>query len=98
MFYIRTADPLTRTAPWLEKMEGGLEYLKDVIIEDILGIGEDLEKQMEELISKYECEWKEAVKNPKIRRRFAHFFNSDEEDSNIRFVPMRDQQMPTPWK
>ncbi len=38
MFYIRTAGRLQRTAVWMENMEGGLEYLKDVIIHDQLGI------------------------------------------------------------
>ncbi len=28
MFYIKTADPLTRTATWLNKMEGGIDYLQ----------------------------------------------------------------------
>ncbi|GAL67481.1 nitrite reductase [NAD(P)H] large subunit [Jejuia pallidilutea] len=47
MFYMRTAKPLQRTAAWQEKLEGGLEYLKEVIIEDKLGIAEDLEKEMQ---------------------------------------------------
>jgi nitrite reductase (NADH) large subunit len=98
MYYIRTADPLTRTATWLEKLDGGLDYLKELIIEDCLGIGNELEQQMEELISRYQCEWKEVIDNPKIRQRFSHFFNSEEEDTNIRYVKMRDQHMPAPWK
>ena len=68
MFYIKTADPLTRTATWLNKMEGGLDYLRDVIVNDSLGIGEDLEMEMKELIANYHCEWKKVVENPALTR------------------------------
>lgn len=50
MFYIRTADKLQRTARWVENLPGGIEYLKDVILKDKLGIAEDLEKQMQALV------------------------------------------------
>jgi nitrite reductase (NADH) large subunit len=50
MFYIRTADRMQRTSVWRDNMEGGLEYLKAVIIDDSLGIGEELEKQMQYLV------------------------------------------------
>lgn len=98
MFYIKTAPPLTRTAPWLEKLEGGIDYLKQVIVEDSLGIAQALEDEMAILIQNYQCEWQEAVNNPEIRKRFKHFINSDEEDHNMRFVKLRDQKMPKPWK
>jgi nitrite reductase (NADH) large subunit len=94
MFYIKTAQPLTRTSKWLADLEGGLGYLKDVIVRDSLGIGEKLEAEMQELISHYKCEWKEVVRNPELRKKFRHFVNSGETDSNIKFVPLRDQKMP----
>lgn len=94
MFYIKTADPLTRTSKWLASMEGGLSHLKEVIVRDSLGIGEKLEAEMQELIAHYKCEWKEVVQNPELRKKFRHFINSDEIDSNIKFVPLRDQKMP----
>ena len=97
MYYIRTAGPLVRTAPWLDKLDGGLEYLKQVIIEDSLGIAEDLEKEMQGLVNSYECEWKQAIEDPIIRKRFKHFVNSDDTDDNLAFVPMRGQKMPKPW-
>lgn len=97
MYYIKTAGPLVRTAPWLEKLEGGIEYLKQVVIEDSLGIAEDLEKEMAELVGKYECEWKQAIENPEMMKRFKHFVNSDDTDDNLVFVPMRDQKMPKAW-
>lgn len=98
MFYMRTAKPLQRTAAWQERLEGGLEYLKDVIINDKLGIAEDLEKEMETLVNKFECEWTQAVNDPKMMKRFNHFVNSEEDDDNLVFVPMREQKMPELWK
>jgi nitrite reductase (NADH) large subunit len=97
MFYIRTADPLTRTATWLNKMEGGLEYLSDVIIRDSLGIVSELEKEMEELIKHYQCEWKKVVEDPALRARFKHFVNDDSEDETLSFVDMRGQKRPADW-
>ncbi|KJD36580.1 nitrite reductase [Tamlana sedimentorum] len=98
MLYMRTAKPLQRTAAWQERLEGGLEYLKEVIIEDKLGIAKDLEEEMQTLVNKFECEWTQAVNDPEMMKRFNHFVNSKEEDDNIVFVPMRDQKMPEPWK
>lgn len=97
MFYMRTAKPLQRTAAWQERLEGGLEYLKEVIIDDKLGITEDLETEMQALVNKFECEWTQAVNDPEVMKRFNHFVNSEEEDDNIVFVPLREQKMPEPW-
>ena len=97
MYYIRTAGPLVRTAPWLEKLEGGIEYLKKVVIEDSLGIAEELEKEMEGLVNKYECEWKQAIEDPNLKKRFRHFVNSDDTDDNLVFVPMREMKKPKAW-
>lgn len=97
MFYIKTADPLTRTATWLNKMEGGLDYLRDVIVNDSLGIGETLEMEMKELIANYHCEWKKVVENPHLRQRYKHFINNEEPDNTLAFVEMRDQKIPIDW-
>ena len=98
MFYIKTAEPLTRTATWLNKMDGGIAYLKSVIIDDSLGICDDLEKEMQGLIDNYQCEWKEAVETPEIRKRFVHFVNAPEvKDPNVKYEPLRDQIMATDW-
>jgi nitrite reductase (NADH) large subunit len=97
MFYIRTAGPLVRTSTWLEKLEGGLEYLKQVVIEDSLGIAATLEEEMEGLIDTFKCEWKEAIENPEMMKRFKHFTNTEDSDDNIVFVPLRDQKMPKSW-
>jgi nitrite reductase (NADH) large subunit len=97
MFYMRTAKPLQRTAAWQERLEGGLDYLKEVIIDDKLGIADDLEKEMQTLVNKFECEWTQAVNDPEMMKRFNHFVNSEDDDDNLVFVPMRDQKMPEPW-
>ncbi|WP_281240091.1 nitrite reductase large subunit NirB [Flavobacterium praedii] len=97
MYYIRTAGPLVRTATWLDKLEGGLDYLKEVIIFDRLGICETLETEMESLVGTFECEWKQVLEKPRLLKRFSHFVNTDEKDDNIAFVPLREQKMPRPW-
>ncbi|UZR99516.1 nitrite reductase large subunit NirB [Chondrinema litorale] len=97
MYYIRTAAPLTRTSTWLEKLEGGIDYLKQIVVEDSLGIAQELENEMQELVYKYECEWKQAIEDPEMMKRFKHFVNTDESDDNLVFVPLRDQKMPKPW-
>tara|TARA_R110002050_G_scaffold16719_1_gene50398 strand:+ start:30013 stop:32526 length:2514 start_codon:yes stop_codon:yes gene_type:complete len=97
MYYIQTAQPLMRTAAWLDKLEGGIDYIKDVVINDCLGIVEQLDTEMQFMVDTYKCEWKEAVENPEIRAKYTHFVNSEEEDENIEFVSLREQKMPTPW-
>jgi nitrite reductase (NADH) large subunit len=97
MYYIQTADRLTRTSVWLEKMEGGIEYLRDVIILDRLGIADELEKQMQFLVDTYKCEWKEVVEDPETRRFFQQFANTDETESCVEFVTERSQQRPADW-
>ena len=97
MYYIKTASPLTRTSKWLGSLEGGIEYLKDVVINDALGLAEEFEQDMQKLVDTYTCEWKEVVNNPELRKKFSPFVNSEEHDTSIEFVSMRDQKMPTPW-
>ena len=94
MYYVRTADRLQRTAPWLENIEGGVEHLKAVIIEDSLGIAEQLEGEMAHIIDTYQCEWKTTVASPEKRKRFRMFVNSDETDNNVIFVEERGQIRP----
>ena len=98
MFYIKTAEPLQRTAPWLDKMEGGLTYLKSVVLDDALGQNALWEAEMDTLVGAYKCEWKEAVETPEIRKRFVHFVNAPEEkDPTVAFEPLRDQIKAQDW-
>jgi nitrite reductase (NADH) large subunit len=99
MFYIKTADPLARTATWLNKMEGGINYLRNVIINDSLGMALQLEAEMQVLVDNYKCEWKEVVDSPELRKRFSHFVNAPEiKDPSVQFVPLRDQKRAAEWK
>jgi nitrite reductase (NADH) large subunit len=97
MYYIQTADRLTRTATWFEKLEGGIEYLREVIIHDRLGICEELERQMQYLVETYRCEWAEVVKDPEKRAKFRHFANSAEPDDSVEFLEERGQKRPRDW-
>lgn len=94
MFYVRTADRLQRTSVWMENLEGGLDYLKQVVIEDSLGLGFELETQMQHVVDSYQCEWKTALENEESRKRFRQFVNSDKTDTNIVFVQERQQIRP----
>lgn len=99
MFYIKTADPLTRTATWLNKMEGGIGYLRNVVVNDSLNMAAEWEAEMQELVNHYQCEWKTAIEDPAMRKRFAHFVNAPEEkDPTVRFEKMREQKRVVEWE
>ncbi len=94
MFYVRTADRLQRTSTWFENLEGGLPYLQDVIINDSLGIAEDLEAQMLHVVNTYQCEWKTAITDKEKLKRFTQFVNSDKDDDAVIMVEERGQKRP----
>jgi nitrite reductase (NADH) large subunit len=94
MFYIRTADKLQRTSVWFSKLEGGLDYLKSVVIDDSLGICDELEAQMQQLVDTYQCEWKATLEDESKLQRFRHFVNSDRPDPALAYVAERGQKRP----
>lgn len=94
MFYVRTADRLQRTSVWRENLEGGLDYLKDVVVNDTLGLAGELQAEMQHVVDTYACEWKTAVTNPEVRKRFRQFVNSDQPDHHVIFVEERGQIRP----
>jgi nitrite reductase (NADH) large subunit len=94
MFYIRTGDRLQRTSVWLENLEGGIDYVRRAVCEDSLGIGAELEADMQKFVDNYACEWKKAIETPEILKRFRHFVNSDEPDAGVVFVAEREQIRP----
>jgi nitrite reductase (NADH) large subunit len=94
MFYVRTADRLQRTSTWRDNLEGGLDYLKDVVIHDSLGIAHELEAEMNLVVGTYQCEWKTAINDPDVLKRFKTFVNSDKADPNVQFVQERGQIRP----
>ena len=94
MFYVRTADKLQRTSVWRESLEGGLDYLKEVIIDDSLNLAAELEAQMQLVIDRYQCEWANALKDPEKLKRFRTFVNDERGDPDIHFVKERGQRRP----
>ena len=95
MYYIRTADRLTRTSKWIDQMEGGINHLKDVIINDSLGLCADLERELQHLVDTYRCEWAEVVGDPKLREKFREHVNDNDEPPLL--VPVRGQAQPASW-
>lgn len=95
MFYVRTADRLQRTSVWLDNLEGGLAYLKDVVLNDSLGIGAELEQHMAHVVGTYQCEWKTAIEDPEKRKRFREFVNvPSQKDPVQQWTTERDQRRP----
>jgi nitrite reductase (NADH) large subunit len=95
MFYIRTADRLQRTASWIEALDGGLDHLREVVVEDSLGIADELESAMDEHVANYADEWAGVLEDPDKLARFTSFVNAPETpDPTIEFVDRRGQQVP----
>ena len=97
MFYMRTADKLQRTARWIEQLPGGINYLRQVILEDKLGIAAELEQQMNQLVGTFFDEWSAAITDPARRSHFRQFANTDATLSVIDKVSERGQQRPAYW-
>ncbi|KAL9711883.1 hypothetical protein Ac2012v2_004956 [Leucoagaricus gongylophorus] len=96
-YYIMTADRLQRTARWIENMDGGIEKLRKVIIEDQLGICVELDAIMDNLVSTYEDEWANVVKDPAKRLQFKQFVNTPERRRQTELIEERGQKRPADW-
>ncbi len=94
MFYVKTADRLQRTSVWMDNMEGGLDYLRDVVINDSLGLADELEQQMSHVVGTYQCEWKSTIEDPEKLKRFRTFVNDDSSDPQIVMIQERSQPRP----
>ncbi|MFJ2819149.1 nitrite reductase large subunit NirB [Streptomyces sp. NPDC087294] len=95
MFYIRTADRLERTSTWLERLPGGLDHVRDVVVDNSLGIAEELEELMAAHVAHYRDEWATTLDDPEKLARFVSFVNApDTPDPVVGFVPERDQIKP----
>jgi nitrite reductase (NADH) large subunit len=94
MFYIRTAAHLERTATWFNKIEGGVEHLRRVVFDDVLGICDELDAAMATHVASYECEWQATLASPDRLQRFRSFVNSDATDADVVFVRERGQLRP----
>ncbi|RDH80517.1 nitrite reductase large subunit [Mycolicibacterium moriokaense] len=95
MFYIRTADRLQRTAPWVEQLEGGLEHLREVVCDDSLGLAEEFEEAMARHVAGYACEWKGVLEDPEKLSRFVSFVNApDAPDPTVTFTRREGRIVP----
>jgi nitrite reductase (NADH) large subunit len=97
MYYIHTANPLERTARWLERMDGGVAYLRSVLVDDALGICARLDEDMAALVASYRCEWAAVVRDPERRRAFRAAVNADAGPATLPFVRERGQKRPADW-
>jgi len=94
MFYVRTADRLQRTSVWMDNMEGGLDYLRQVVIDDALGIAQQLESEMQQVVDRYQCEWHTTLEDPSRRTLFTATLNSNQPDETLNYVRVREQRQP----
>src|SRR3954469_6404202 len=99
MFYIRTADRLQRTAPWVEQLgspdQDGIEHLRDVVCEDSLGLAGEFEAAMARHVAGYACEWKGVLEDPEKLSRFVSFVNApDAPDPTVTFTKREGRIVP----
>jgi nitrite reductase (NADH) large subunit len=95
MYYVRTADRLQRTAPWVDSLDGGLERVREVVVDDALGLGSELEAAMERHVGGYFDEWRATLEDPEKLRRFVSFVNApDVPDPTVTFREERGQAIP----
>jgi nitrite reductase (NADH) large subunit len=95
MFYIRTADRLQRTAPWIESLDGGLDHVREVVCDDSLGLAGEFEAAMERHVANYKCEWKGVLEDPDKLSRFVSFVNApDTIDSTVTFTEYNGRKRP----
>jgi nitrite reductase (NADH) large subunit len=95
IFYIRTADRLQRTAPWIESLDGGLDHVREVVCDDSLGLAGEFEAAMERHVANYKCEWKGVLEDPDKMSRFVSFVNApDAIDSTVTFTEYNGRKRP----
>ncbi|GAA3691769.1 nitrite reductase large subunit NirB [Arthrobacter ginkgonis] len=95
MYYIRTADRLQRTAHWMDDLDGGIDHVRAVVVEDSLGLGEELEAAMARHVENYQDEWAATLNDPDRLRRFRSFVNApDQKDESLAYVEERGMRRP----
>ncbi|MEV5967987.1 nitrite reductase large subunit NirB [Kribbella sp. NPDC051952] len=95
MYYVRTGDRLQRTAVWMRELDGGLDHVRDVVLNDSLGIAADLDAAMAKHVDAYVDEWQATLNDPEKLARFVSFVNApDQPDADLRYVVERNQPRP----
>jgi nitrite reductase (NADH) large subunit len=93
--YVRSADRLQRTSAWIESLDGGIDHVRRVVVDDSLGLGAELEAAMAAHVDAYRCEWAETLADPERLARFVTFVNAPHEpDPTVVFVRERGQIRP----
>jgi nitrite reductase (NADH) large subunit len=94
-YYVRTADRLQRTAPWVADFPGGIVELRKVLVEDSLGIAADLEAEVARHVESYVDEWAQTLDDPDRLSRFVSFVNApDQHDPDLAYTGVRGQVRP----
>ncbi|HEX9682508.1 MAG TPA: nitrite reductase large subunit NirB [Acidimicrobiales bacterium] len=96
MFYVRTAERLERTSVWCERIEGGIDYIRRVVVDDELGLAAELEADMARHIESYRCEWAATLDDAEALDRFTHYVNDDGIDESLLYIRERGQRRPQP--
>ncbi|MDD4867177.1 MAG: nitrite reductase large subunit NirB, partial [Mycobacterium sp.] len=95
MYYIRTADRLQRTAPWIESIDGGLDHVREVVCADTLGLAGEFEAAVQRHVQNYQCEWKGVLEDPDKLSRFVSFVNApDAVDPTVTFTEHAGRKIP----
>ena len=93
-YYVRTADKLERTATWMNRLDGGIDHIRAVVVDDSLGLAEELEAHMANHIATYECEWAATINDPARRAMFTSYVDEEGPDVELAYVRERDQRRP----
>ncbi|GAC1313886.1 MAG: nitrite reductase large subunit NirB [Acidimicrobiales bacterium] len=96
MYYVRTADRLERTATWMGRIDGGLDHVRRVVIDDAIGLGADLEADMAAHVAGYRCEWADTLADPVRLEQFRTFVNTDDPGPTPVYITERGQPRPAP--
>ncbi len=91
MYYIRTGDHLARTVTWMNGLPGGIDHLREVLVEDKLGIAAELEEEMQAIVAGGRCEWAATLEDSTVLERFRHYVNAPGTDPTIVHIDERDQ-------
>jgi nitrite reductase (NADH) large subunit len=76
-------------------LEGGLDYLKEVVLNDKLNIAAELEAQMQHVVDTYQCEWKTTLEDEDKLKQFRSLVNTEEQtDPQIVHIIERNQVRP----
>jgi nitrite reductase (NADH) large subunit len=78
----------------MDNLEGGIEYLRDVVLNDSLGLADELEKEMVAVVDTYQCEWQTTLNSPDRLALFRSYVNSEQPDEAVQRQTLRGQLQP----